>query len=62
MFKKIIFSALVLSITTITHADDSCEVIGHLASTEGIVEVQRADTSKWLSAKTDDSLCQGDTV
>ena len=62
MFKKIIFSALVLSITTITHADDSCEVIGHLASTEGIVEVQRADTSKWLSAETDDSLCQGDTV
>jgi hypothetical protein len=53
---------LTLSITSNAQAEDSCEAIGRLASTEGIVEIQHVDTTKWITAKTDDSLCQGDTV
>ena len=60
--RKFLFPILALSITSTVQAAESCETIGRLASVEGIVEVQRADTSRWLNTKTDDTLCQGDTV
>ena len=55
-------SLFALSITSSAHAEESCEVVGHLASTEGIVEIQHTDATSWIAAKTADSLCQGDTV
>ena len=58
----IVLPTLILSLSSNAYADESCIVIGHLASTEGIVEVQHSDTTKWITANTDDSLCQGDTV
>lgn len=57
-----LFPVLAFSISSTVQAAESCEVIGRLASAEGLVEVQHVDTSKWTNAKTDDSLCQGDTV
>lgn len=57
-----LFPVLAFSISSTAQAAESCEVIGRLASAEGLVEVQHVDTSKWTNAKTDDSLCQGDTV
>ena len=57
--RKFLFPILALSITSTVQAAESCETIGRLASVEGIVEVQRADTSKWLNTKTDDTFMSG---
>jgi tetratricopeptide (TPR) repeat protein len=45
------------------HALESCEpIVGQLASVEGEVEVQRADTARWQPAAMGDDLCERDAV
>ena len=42
---------------------ESCEpIVGQLASVEGEVGVQRADTPRWQPAAMGDQLCEGDSV
>jgi Tfp pilus assembly protein PilF len=62
--QNVFLSLVGLSVAIPTaQALDTCEpIVGQLASVEGEVEVQRADTPRWQPAAMGDQLCEGDAV